>query len=179
MRNIEIGLDTLINHLTNNYPNCKIIVLSHLTKGAAFSVIPGLAYAEAFEHVIVDLADIITINEFNYKEKFEENILTGCLVPSFKSTEKEFSYIASNNPPNIDNIAEKNVISDNATIGIYIFRKMELLLCCLNEDGIQQSTKNGIVFVAPLINELIKKGIGVQMYPFNLVDPIGKIFHEN
>jgi hypothetical protein len=85
LRNIEIGLDNLKNHLTNNYPNCKIIVLSHLTKGAAFSVIPGLAYAEAFEHVIVDLADIITINEFNYKEKFQENTLLKLklfLIPS-------------------------------------------------------------------------------------------------
>lgn len=138
-------------------PNCKIITVKKITKGAACTTLLSKKYIDNDNPLLIVNSDQIikwnsskTMYEFIYK-----NVDGGILV--FKSIHPKWSY-AKLKKNNVIEVAEKKVISNNATVGVYFWKKGKDYVSCA-EKMIKNNIKtNNEFYVCPVYNEAIKEG---------------------
>lgn len=172
------GVADLEAWLAATWPGCRIVRLSHATGGALFSAMAGIAaIADTDEPVIIDLADIL----FDCGNEDLTALIAGdvgAVVPCFSSDEPCYSYLRMEDG-NVVEAAEKRVISDRASAGVYIFRNPATYLSCARHSIEHRQTLayRNILFVCPAVNGVIAEG-GIVLAPMvEDVQPIGKIFH--
>ena len=116
----KYNLDTMLNLIT---PNCKIVEVDSLTEGAACTALLTkefinndcpLFFANSDQYVEWDS------NEFMYK--MNETDSDGGIV-TFKSSHPKWSFAKVDENNIVTEVAEKNPISDNATVGFYYWKK--------------------------------------------------------
>ena len=129
------------------------------------------------EAIVVDLADIL----FEAGPANPENLLVGqvgALIPCFRSSEPCYSYLRMDGERVVE-AAEKRVISDLASAGVYFFKDRTTYLSaaafCLSHAD--RMTVNGVHFVCPMVNGIINEGMEVLAPVVEHVKPVGKIFH--
>ncbi len=116
----KYNLDTLLDLIT---PGCKIVEVDGLTEGAACTALLAkdlinsdnpLFFANSDQFVEWDS------NEFMYK--MNETEADGGIV-TFKATHPKWSFAKINEQGLVTEVAEKNPISDLATVGFYYWKK--------------------------------------------------------
>jgi hypothetical protein len=164
-------------YLSNNWPASKFVTVSQYSSGATFSVLAGVALSNfPANHLIVDLADIIFETEQGLFELFKDNGIRAS-IPYFDSFDSKFSYLELD-----DNIVlravEKEVISMNASAGVYFFRTSAdyFKAAAWSVENPKYSTVNDVFFVCPSINAFVSDR-AVSAFPVSNVDPISLIFH--
>jgi hypothetical protein len=162
------------NALLDWYPDATITFISCHTRGAALSALAGMAIgADIDAHVIVDLADIFYESALDPVVVFEENSDCGGIALTFHADNPAYSYISLNSSGFFDQAAEKQVISNNASAGTYIFRDMATYLRALaySLDNKASQTHCDLFFVCPLFNGVKDQGKRVLLEPVtNVVD---------
>jgi dTDP-glucose pyrophosphorylase len=90
----------------------------------------------------------------------------------FNATETKWSYVKTEKDY-ITEVAEKKVISNLATTGIYYFKHGKD--CCISiEEMISKDIRtNGEFYIAPCYNELISKGKKIIPYPVKKMMGLG------
>lgn len=171
-------LAELVAYLRATWPGCRIITLSDLTGGALFSVLAAMALVRPDEPLIVDLADIL----FSSGPADPDALFTreghGAIVPVFTSSEDCYSYLTI-----VDGLVtearEKQVISNNASAGVYMFRDVQVFLraAAHNIDHREAMSFRGILFICPMVNGVIADGSSVVAPHVEDCRPVGKIFH--
>ncbi len=167
--------------LTQHFPLANIVTLGSLSAGASFSALAGISLAQNFDlPVVVDLADIAFDLDLEPSEYFKNNPEVDAVVPYFHSDESKFSYLKLDGECVIE-AREKQVISTNASAGVYIFRDVSVYLRAM-----EYSLKNPEIcrigkafFVCPSINGLITKSRQVRAIMVKNAEPIGEIFHKS
>jgi hypothetical protein len=149
-------------HLSTWFPGCSVTFLSHATRGAAFSVLAGIAAASTMpsDELIVDLADILFHTDYlPFDESCAENI--AAVGYSFQSTLDCYSYYeVGSDGQTIISAAEKKVISTHASSGVYAFKTTSIYLDALSYALREPSlhTYNDLFYVCPLFNGVVKQG---------------------
>lgn len=172
-------LSELDSYLRATWPGCRIVTLSDLTGGALFSVLAAMALVKPDEPLIVDLADILFETGPTDPEALFARECLGAVVPVFTSSEDCYSYLAI-----VNGLAtcarEKQVISNSASGGVYIFRDVQVFLraAAHNIDHRQAMSVRSILFICPMINGVIAEGLTVLAPHVDDCRPVGKIFHE-
>jgi len=69
--------------------------------------------------------------------------------------------------------AEKQVISEHATVGLYYFNKGHDFITYSDQMIVEQETVNGEYYVCPVYNRMIQEGAQIKPYWFNQVWGIG------
>ena len=148
------------NYLSNWFDNTSYVFLSDYTDGAAFSAISAISFYGVNLNcpLIIDLADIYF--ESDSKPDFSGEFSSCSFIGySFKSQSPLYSYFKTANNEIIETL-EKNVISENASAGVYAYKNASLFL-----EGFSEILKNpkpflykDMLFVAPLTNGLTKNG---------------------
>jgi len=142
------------------YPGAAVSFLSRYTRGAALSAVVGMATgADLAEPIIVDLADILYSSTLEPAKVFAANPSCGGIALTFKNDMPVYSYLRLDENGNFFDAAEKQVISEHASAGTYMFRDLPTYLRALahgveNEEG---QAFRGLFFVCPLFN-----GVKVQ-----------------
>ncbi|MCF1436969.1 hypothetical protein GOZ97_00045 [Agrobacterium vitis] len=146
------------------YPLCRCVFLSHYTKGAAFSVLGACGLLENLsETICFDLADILfqfDQNPTNYIDK--EGI--GALALTFYSNKEIYSYLRRDENNRVVEAAEKRVISNEASAGVYFFKSISVYLKALAmvlESG-DRFTHRGLHFICPVFNGVLSQGLSVE-----------------
>ncbi|MFT4967484.1 MAG: hypothetical protein ACI9CD_000491 [Candidatus Deianiraeaceae bacterium] len=168
-----------IEFLQKKFPRSKYIVLSNLTNGALLSALAGVSLIKNFNApVCIDLADIM----FDC-HKCPLEVMQGCgydgLVPFFESQNSKFSYVQIEGEC-IKNIREKEVISNNASAGVYFFKNVSTFLeasagSFLISDEISYK---GSMFLAPSYNALLKKSCNIAAMRVKNVQEFSTTFYE-
>ncbi len=165
--------------IQKEYPRANTVVLSNLTSGAPFSVLAGVALSKQLDKpVIVDLADIAFSLSLDPECYFGMHQNVDAIVPYFSSNDPKFSYLKLNGSQ-VEEAREKQVISQHASAGVYIFRNVVTYLKAISF-GIENpniSTVNSTFFVCPLINGLISSNRQVHGIQIDNVDPVSAIFN--
>lgn len=150
------------SYLSLWFPGCCLTLLNQPTQGAALSTLAGVAAAmkDPKEAMTVDLADILFETEYL---PFAPNTPPDvCAVGfAFTSTLDCYSYYElAEDCVTVVSAAEKRVISSNASCGVYAFRSTSLYLDALSQALLSpdQFTYNGLFYVCPLFNGLVKHG---------------------
>ena len=148
----KYNLDTLLNLIA---PNCKIVEVDKVTEGAACTTLLAKEFIDNDNPLIMANSDQFVewdSNEFMYK-MIEQKVDGGIL--SFKSTHPKWSFAKVNENGYVTEVAEKNPISDIATVGIYYWAKGSDYVKYA-EQMIQKNTRiNNEFYVCPVFNEAI------------------------
>ena len=115
----KYNLDALLNLLT---PGCKIVESDGLTKGAACTALLAKDYINNDNPLFFANSDQFIewdSNEFMYK--MQETDADGGIV-SFTSTHPKWSFAKIDDNGLVTEVAEKNPISDIATVGYYYWK---------------------------------------------------------
>jgi hypothetical protein len=174
-------LSVIRQFLKVRWPSARVVVLSDVSGGALLSAMAGIALAvDPMEPLVIDLADILFDPQGvpPVAELFGEPDVAGAL-PWFPSDDPAYSYleIAGNR---VLRTAEKQVISREASAGVYLFRDTPSFLeaaahALRHGDGLAW---RGVHFLCPSYNGLIAAGRLVRPLAVTGCRPVGKLFKD-
>ena len=149
----KYNLDTLLNLLT---PNCTIIETDGVTEGAACTALLAKEFIDSESPLFFANSDQFVewdSNEFMYK--MQETDADGGIV-TFTATHPKWSFARVDDAGLVTEVAEKNPISDIATVGYY-FWKCGSDFVKYAEQMIEKNIRvNNEFYVCPVFNEAIQ-----------------------
>ncbi len=161
---LEQHIEILKEHLKKIKPNCIIVSIPKLTRGAVESSLAAENYINNDVPLIITNSD--QIFEWN-KEKYIDYISdtqTEADVIVVSSNTDKFSYIELNGNNIGVRLAEKEVISDNALVGIHYWKKGSYFVKSGKELIERNIRTNNEFYISLSYNMLIEKGLNVTCY---------------
>ena len=159
----KYNLDTLLNLIT---PNCKIVEVDGLTEGAACTTLLAKEFIDNDEPLVMANSDQFVewdSNEFMYK-MIEQKVDGGILT--FTATHPKWSFAKVDEYGYVTEVAEKNPISDIATVGVYYWAKGSDYVKYAEQMISKDIRTNGEFYTCPTFNEAI--GDGKKIKTFNI-----------
>jgi len=159
----KYNLDTLLNLIT---PGCKVIEVDGITEGAACTALLAKEYIDNDKPLFFANSDQFVewdSNEFMYK--MNETKCDGGIV-SFKATHPKWSFAKINEQGLVTEVAEKNPISDIATVGFYWWKQGSDFVKYAEEMIDKNIRVNNEFYVCPVFNQAIQAG--KQIRTFNI-----------
>ena len=159
----KYNLDTLLNLIT---PNCKIVEVNGITEGAACTTLLAKEFIDNDLPLVMANSDQFVewdSNEFMYKmneQKVDGGILT------FNSTHPKWSFAKVDESGYVTEVAEKNPISDIATVGVYYWARGSDYVKYAEQMIEKNIRVNNEFYVCPVFNEAV--GDGKKVKTFNI-----------
>ena len=145
-------------------PNCKIIELDHLTEGAACTTLLAKSYINNSNPLIIANSDqYISWNSSKALYEFNSKNLDGAIL-TFEAIHPKWSYAKCNEEGYVTEVAEKKVISKNATVGVYYWKHGSEYVSSAEEMIKKNIRVNNEFYVCPTYNEFISKGKKVRIH---------------
>lgn len=166
----KYNLDSLLKLIQ---PNCKIVETDGLTEGAACTALLAkehinneapLFFANSDQFVEWDS------NEFFYK--MNETEADGGIV-SFKATHPKWSFAKVNEHGKVVEVAEKNPISDNATVGFYYWKNGADFVKYAEQMIEKDIRVNNEFYVCPVFNQAIEADLNIRLFEINKMWGLG------
>jgi HAD superfamily hydrolase (TIGR01509 family) len=149
----KYNLDTLLNLLT---PGCKIVETDGLTEGAACTALLAKDYINNDNPLFFANSDQFVewdSNEFMYK--MQETDADGGIV-TFTATHPKWSFAKVDENGLVTEVAEKNPISDIATVGYYYWKNGSDFVKYAEQMIENNIRVNNEFYVCPVFNQAIK-----------------------
>ncbi len=149
------NLDTLLNLIT---PNCSIVEVDGITEGAACTTLLAKEFINNENPLIMANSDQWVdwdSNEFMYK--MNESNSDGGIV-TFTATHPKWSFVKVNDVGYVTEVAEKNPISNIATVGIYYWKRGSDYVKYAEQMIEKNIRVNNEFYTAPVFNEAIGDG---------------------
>jgi len=157
----KYNLDTLLNLIT---PGCKIVEVDGLTEGAACTTLLAKEYINNNQPLLMANSDQFVewdSNEFMYK-MIEQKVDGG--IVTFNATHPKWSFAKIDEYGYVTEVAEKNPISDIATVGVYYWAKGSDYVK-YTEQMIEKNIRvNNEFYVCPVFNEAISDGKKIKTF---------------
>ena len=149
---------SLDSQLKSLKPNSTIIGINGLTQGAASTVLMAADIINNKEPLVIANSDQYVEFSFNnFMNSFQESGMDGSIL-SMTSDDPKWSYIRFNQEKLVVEVREKEVISNEATVGIYAFRHGKDFVDAAKSMIRENLKVNGEFYVAPVYNQLISQG---------------------
>jgi len=149
----KYNLDTMLNLVT---PGCKIVEVDVLTEGAACTALLAKEYINSDSPLFFANSDQFVdwdSNEFMYK--MQESNCDGGIV-TFKATHPKWSFAKIDDNGFVTEVAEKNPISDNATVGFYYWKHGSDFVKYAEQMIEKDIRVNNEFYVCPVYNQAIE-----------------------
>jgi len=145
-------------------PNCEIIGLDGLTEGAASTVLSAEKFIDNSSPLMIANSDqYIDANINDYLLYLNTRNLDG-LIMTMKSVDPKWSFIGVRKDKTVSHVVEKEVISDEATVGIYNFSHGKDFVMAAKKMITKNLRVNGEFYVAPVYNQLIEMNSKIGFY---------------
>ena len=145
-------------------PNCKIIELDHLTEGAACTTLLAKKYINNSDPLIIANSDqYINWNSSKALYDFNSKNLDGAIL-TFEAIHPKWSYAKCNGEGFVTEVAEKKVISKNATVGVYYWKHGSDYVKSAEEMIKKNIRVNNEFYVCPVYNEFLAKNKRVKIH---------------
>jgi NDP-sugar pyrophosphorylase family protein len=142
-------------------PGCAIVELDGITEGAACTVLTArdhigvgpLMIANSDQYVDIDINDYLAAQDG-----------VDGLIMTMTADDPKWSFVALDDEAHVTRVVEKEVISSEATVGIYNFASGADFIRAA--DGMIAAGKrvNGEFYVAPAYEELIAEGQDIRIF---------------
>ncbi len=157
----EYHLQTVLNNIA---PGCTIVQVEGITEGAACTTLLAKQYINNDKPLVMANSDQYVewdSNEFMYS-MVGDDVDGGILA--FKSTHPKWSYAKLGDNGFVTEVAEKNPISNIATVGIYYWAKGSDYVK-YTEQMIEKNIRtNNEFYVCPVYNEAIGDGKNIKVF---------------
>ena len=145
-------------------PECKIIELDHLTEGAACTTLLAKKYINNSDPLIIANSDqYINWNSSKALYDFNSKNLDGAIL-TFEAIHPKWSYAKCNEEGFVTEVAEKKVISKNATVGVYYWKHGSDYVKSAEEMIKKNVRVNNEFYVCPVYNEFLAKNKKVKIH---------------
>lgn len=169
-----------------NYPedSCKfrngkstVMPVKRLTEGTASTVLLANRIFNNDQPMLVANSDQLVdfdVNKF-IEDCFQRSLDGSILVFRDKTMDTKWSYVRIDDSGRVLEVAEKEPISDLATVGIYLFARGKDFVQAAMEMIVANDRVNGEFYTCPVYNYMIKSGakIGIYEVPFTAMVGLG------
>ncbi|OGY09711.1 MAG: glycosyl transferase family 2 [Candidatus Blackburnbacteria bacterium RIFCSPHIGHO2_01_FULL_44_64] len=161
----KFGLYQIFSNATSN--NYECVQLTTPTKGAACTVLTAVDFINNDNELLIANADQLVDTKVDAFIRFaRKNKLDGAIM-TFESNHPRWSYALADKKGNVMQVAEKRVISDNATVGLYYFKTGKSFVEAAGSMIEKDVKVNDEFFVSPVYNELILSNKKIMIYPID------------
>jgi dTDP-glucose pyrophosphorylase len=157
----KYNLDALLKLIT---PKCTIVEVDGITEGAACTTLLAKEFINNDEPLLMANSDQFAewdSNEFMYKMN-EQNVDGG--IVTFKATHPKWSFAKVDEYGYVTEVAEKNPISTDATVGIYYWTKGSDYVKYAEEMIANNIRTNNEFYVCPVFNQAINDGKKIKSF---------------
>lgn len=158
-------------------PGCCIITVDHITEGAACTVLLAEAEIDDSNPMMIANSDQYVDTNIDEYLSFIQNY--DGLIMTMPADDQKWSYIRYNDEKLVTLVREKEVISNEATVGIYNYAHgadFVKYAHCMIEKNIRV---NNEFYVAPVYNEMIAdqkrivfKDVGAKMHGLGIPEDL-------
>ena len=147
------NLKSSLNYMVENP---KIVTLDHDTEGAACTTLLAKKYIDNNKPLLLVNSDqFIEWNSSKAMYSFISKKIDGAIL-TFKSTHPKWSYAKTKkNSDEVIQVAEKKVISENATVGIYYWKKGSDYIKYAKSMIKKKIRVNNEFYICPVFNEAL------------------------
>jgi dTDP-glucose pyrophosphorylase len=152
-----------IQILKNNF-NVDFVVIDKVTEGAASTAL--FAHRKTNNLVPLLIANSDQLVDINIGEFIEDALsrdLDGSIL-TFESNSPKWSYVKLDQNRLVTEVKEKEVISNFATVGIYLFKSGKIFVESALDMIINNDRFNNEFYVCPSYNYAIKNGLKIGIY---------------
>jgi len=148
----KYNLDTLLNLIT---PNCNIIEVDGITEGAACTALLAKELINNENPLFFANSDqFVEWNSSEFMYKMQESEVDGGIV-TFEATHPKWSFAKTDNEGLVVEVAEKNPISNLATVGYYYWKNGSDFVKYAEEMINNNIRVNNEFYVCPVFNQAI------------------------
>jgi len=144
-------------------PDCKIVQVDGITEGAACTTLLAREFIDNNAPLVMANSDQFV--EWNSNEcmyAFTADAIDGGIL-TFKATHPKWSYAKLDDHGFVSEVAEKKPISDNATVGIYYWKKGSDYVKYADQMISNNIRTNNEFYVCPVFNEAIGDGKKIRV----------------
>jgi dTDP-glucose pyrophosphorylase len=143
--------------LEKEAPECIIIEVGEVTQGAACTVLLAKQYINNDNPLMIANCDqFIDVNINDYLAAMRPEV--DGLIMTMSERDPKWSYVGFNERGQISRVVEKEVVSDEATVGIYNYQHGGDFVRAAQHMIDQNLRVNNEFYVAPAYNEMIAAG---------------------
>ena len=158
----KYALDTLLNLITKN--NATIVEVDGVTEGAACTALLAREHIDNDDPLFFANSDQFVVwDPMDFMYTMQETQSDGGIV-TFKATHPKWSFARTDNTGKVLEVAEKNPISDNATVGFYYWKKGSDFVKYADQMIDHDKRVNNEFYVCPVFNEAIEDGLDIKSY---------------
>jgi dTDP-glucose pyrophosphorylase len=155
------GIDS---ELERRVPGCTLVYVDTVTEGAACTVLLARDHIDNDQPLMLANSDqFVDIDMDAYLARQDEDELDG-LIMTFRADDPKWSYCRLDTAGMVTEVLEKQVVSHEATVGIYNFQRGADFVAAADRMIAADKRVNGEFYVAPAYNELIERGGRVGIF---------------
>jgi NDP-sugar pyrophosphorylase family protein len=145
-------------HLRDWAPGCEIVFVDRVTEGAACTVLLARDLIDSDEPLMIANCDQwVDVEIDDYLATGDDAGVDGVIMTMWADHPK-WSYVRFDDAGRIVEVVEKRVVSNEATVGIYNYRRGRDFVRAADRMIARGLRVNGEFYVAPAYNELIAEG---------------------
>lgn len=148
-------------------PNCEIVIVDHVTEGAACTVLLAESYIDNGDALMIANSDQFVVADIN---DYLREVRDDGLIMTMWADHPKWSYARCDENGFVTEVREKEVISNQATVGIYNYTHGKDFVKYAKQMIDKNIRVNGEFYVAPVYNEMIKDGKKVHCYDIGSVE---------
>lgn len=151
----QLGLDKKLEEWA---PGREIVLVEQITQGAACTVLLAKKFIDNSDRLMIANCDqYVDIGMDDYLSTMDQKQADGLIMTFFADSTK-WSYCGMRPDGTVSSVVEKQVISNEATVGIYNYRKGSDFVKAAEEMIRKDLRVNGEFYVAPVYGEMIAGG---------------------
>ena len=150
-------------------PGCEIVTIDHITEGAACTVLLAEKFINNDDPMMIANSDQFVDTDIN--EYIDAMGNADGLIMTMPADDPKWSFIKFDEEGYVTMVREKEVISNEATVGIYNYAHGRDFVKYAHQMIEKNIRVNNEFYVAPVYNEMIEAGkkivyynVGVSMY---------------
>lgn len=139
-------------------PGCEIVTVNAVTEGAACTVLLARQFINDNHPLMIANSDqFVELGMDDYLQRLDAGHADG-LIMTFWSDHPKWSYCRLRADGTVSEVVEKQVVSNDATVGIYNFARGRDFVAAAEAMIARNLRVNGEFYVAPTYNLLIEQG---------------------
>lgn len=157
----KYNLDSMLSLITSSP---TVLEVDGVTEGAACTTLLAKDEINNDNPLIIANSDQYVewcSSEFMYK--MQEQDLDGGIL-TFKATHPKWSFARTDENDRVVEVAEKDPISDNATVGIYYWKRGSDYVRCAEKMIAKDIRYNGEFYVCPVYQQAVEEGLNVKIF---------------
>lgn len=158
----HIDLYQVDKKLASWCPGCVVVPVKEVTEGAACTVLLAEKYIDDENPLMIANSDQwvdIDINDYLDALKDSDG-----LIMTMKADDPKWSYVGFDEQGTVSKVVEKQVVSDEATVGIYNFARGCDYVAYAKQMIDKNLRVNGEFYVAPVYNQMIEENKKLVIY---------------